>query len=175
MTDPSLSADQPCDSQETATGILGQLRAVIERLGDIDASETESRCESGRLKRGHSQIEYSYEISIGLDSGLDSQSHAGPAGGPEADEEAPIIDVRDTGETERVLVADLSEIPEDDVDVTLDPERGVLELWGDGVCIERVSLETRDIAITDLTHNNQILEVRLAPTDDTLTTESNGR
>lgn len=56
---------------------------------------------------------------------------------------------------------------DDDVDVALDTDEQALTLRVDDDVVERVVLDRPDVAITDMTLRNQVLEIRLARTSDT--------
>ncbi|WP_181692583.1 gas vesicle protein GvpH [Natronomonas sp. LN261] len=171
--DPDDSSE---DSSGHPTGLLGQLRAIIEAFAEIETNEGGHRRESGRIERGGTSIEYDYDVSIGFGPGTQSDSPRPPDGtarDPGDDTPALHIETRDIDETECVVIADLPGATEAELDVTFDAERGVLELWIGAERVERVALDTRTVTITDVTLNNQILEVRLERTCDANDSESN--
>ncbi|MFA9517154.1 gas vesicle protein GvpH [Halopenitus sp. H-Gu1] len=160
------------DSSSDPSGLLGQLQALIEALAEIEEDEGGYRQGSGRIDRGSTRIDYSYDVSIGL--GPDDRT-ASPRDQPvsdrsrteertrsqQGDEESIRIETREISNDERVVIADLPGVTDDELDVTLDADDPALELWANEELVERVALDQPDVTITDVALNNQILEIRL--------------
>ncbi|ESS11765.1 MAG: GvpH [uncultured archaeon A07HR60] len=143
--------------------VLDRLRAILETLDEIDTNEDGTRRESGHLERGQIGLDYSYEVSIGSISGDRSPA---PPRESDDDSESPLFEVRAVSDTDRVVVIDLSQTADGELDVRLDSEQRVLELRVDGDRIRRIPLDTHDVTVSDVTQNNQILQIRLTQPDD---------
>lgn len=164
------SPDSPSDHPSS---LLEQLRSIIEVLAEIEEEEGGYRRESGHIDRGSTRVDYDYEVSIGLDPNAVSsrdQSASDPFQTErtidrEAEEKEPIhIEAREVTTDEFLVIADLPGVADDDIDVTLDADEPTLELWADEELVGRVVLDQPDVTITDVTLNNQILEIRLTRT-----------
>lgn len=170
------SSDSPADRPR---GLLEQIRAVIEALGEIEANEGGHRRASGRIDRGATRVDYGYDVSIGLGPGLGNRqpsrredSDADPARieriSPETEDQKPAIHVetREVSDDELVVIADLPGVADDELDVTLDATGPALELTADGETIDRLEIDNPQVTIANVSLNNQILEVRLARSGD---------
>lgn len=165
------TSDESPDSLSDPSGLLEQLRAIIEVLAEIEEDEGGYRQESGRIDRGRSRIDYDYEVSIGLGTGdrtasprdqpAPDHSRTERTRSQQGDEESIHIETREVTDDERVVIADLPGVTDDELDVTLDADEPALELRADEELIGRIVLDQPDVTITDATLNNQILEIRL--------------
>ncbi|EMA04404.1 gas-vesicle operon protein gvpH [Haloferax mediterranei ATCC 33500] len=157
--------------------MLDQLRAILETLAEIE--EDGHRQGHGRIDRGNAQIDYDYEVSFGLgprsrrgkpsdEPRVEAPRTEGTDSQPEG-EKSIHIETRETDDGERVVIADLPGVADDELDVTLDADESALELRTDEGIVGRVPLDQPDVEITDVRLRNQVLEIRL-----TRTNESNG-
>lgn len=177
-SDRSDHDDTSEGSIERPTGLLGQLWAIIDAFSQIETNEGGHRCESGHIERENTSVEYSYEVSIGLDPTAQSnplrpQPPTESIRDPEGDSPAIHIETRDIDETKRVVIADLPETTEREIDVRFDAEQDALELWIGEKHVKSISFGIRDIAITNIAFNNQVLEVQLERTGNANDSESN--
>lgn len=175
-------SDEPPDGpSDRSSGLLAQLRAIVETLAEIEANEGGLRRESGHIDRGRTRIDYDYEVSIGLgddthtassrDRPVSEGARTGPTGSQQGDGEAIHIATRAVDDDESVVIADLPGVADAELEVVLDTDGPALELWADEELVGRVGLDRPDVTITDVTLNNQILEIRLSranqPTEGT--------
>jgi HSP20 family molecular chaperone IbpA len=146
-------------------------------LAEIERGEDGHRRESGHIDRGNARIDYDYDVSTGLDSGASSSRDRSASDrrrterstDREAERDPIHVETREVATDELVVIADLPEVTDDDLDVTLDADEPALELRDGEDTVGRIALDQSDVTITDVTLNNQILEIRLARTS-----ESNG-
>ena len=177
------TSDKSPDSPSNhPSGLLEQLRAIIEALAEIKEDEGGHRRESGRIDRGRTRIDYDYEVSIGL--GSDDRTASPPnqpasdrsqpkqTRGQQGDEESIRIETRKVTNDERVVIADLPGVTDDELDITLDTDEPALELRTNEELVGRVVLDQPDVTINDVTLNNQILEIRLSRTSESNDGES---
>jgi HSP20 family molecular chaperone IbpA len=176
------SDESPDSPSNHPNGLLEQLRAIVEALAEIEEEEGGHRQESGRINRGSTRIDYDYEISLGLDpvdrttSPLDQpasdQSHPKQTHSQQGDKESVHIETRKVTNDERVVIADLPGVTDDELDVTLDADEPALELRANEEIVGRVALDQPDVTISDVTLNNQILEIRLTRASESTDGES---
>lgn len=174
---PDDGDDAPDDQPSRPSGLIDQLRVLLETLADIE-EEGGHRRGSGRIGRKSARIDYDYDVSIGL-GGADGSAHdegrsserprSGQRPGQRAGTDDLIhVETRErTDGDELVVIADLPGVADDDVDVALDADEQALTLRVDGAVVERVAVDRPEMTITDMTLKNQILEIRLARTPDT--------
>ena len=177
-SDQSDRDDTSAGRTERPTGLLGILLAAIDAFSEIETNEGGHRRGSGHLEGENTSIEYDYEVSIGLDPAARSnppnpQRSVESIPGPEDDSQPFHVETRDIGEAKRVIIADLPETSEDELDIRFDEEKDVLELWAGGRRVKGVPLGIQDVTVTDITFNNQILEVQIERTGDTSDNDSN--
>lgn len=178
---PDENDDTPDDASDDQSsqpsGLLDQLRSLVEALADIE-EEGGHRHESGRIDRGNARIDYDYDVSIGLGRADRSSHDEEPSsdrfrsdqrsGQRGMTEDSIHVETREgTSGDELVVVADLPGVTDDDVDVALDTDEQALTLRVDDDVVERVVLDRPDVAISDMSLRNQVLEIRLARTSDT--------
>lgn len=156
----------PDDERNETSGILDQLRTVVEALADIEEEEGGHRRNSGHIDRRHARVDYEYDVSIGLGKRLPRPDEAGEARSSAVNSReftvpAEITDVE--GSDERIVVADVGAVTEDEVDVSLDRDRQTLEISANDDIVTRIGLDRTDLTVTDVSLNNQVLQIRLQP------------
>ncbi|ADQ68785.1 GvpH protein [Halogeometricum borinquense DSM 11551] len=180
MSPNSNDAGDPSDKSpdkrpDSPSGLLEQLRAIVASLAEIESEEGGHRRGSGQIDQGSSQIDYDYEVSIGLGSddrtaesphrSASDHSRTGESNSQQGDTESVHVETRECSHNERIVIADLLGVTDsesdDDLDVTLDTDAPALVLSADGETVGRVALDHPDMTITDVELNNQILEIRL--------------
>jgi hypothetical protein len=178
MTTDNSDPDEPSDdSSETPSGqprgLLERIRAIIEALGEIEQEEDGHRRASGRVDRGAARIDYNYDVSIGLGdrsrSPRDQPGAEGSARRPagRGDPPKPVhVQTRAVSDDELVVVADLHGVTDGEPDVRLDADEPALELTAGGEVIDRIGIDAPDVTITDVSHTNRILEIRLTRNSD---------
>ena len=168
------SDSTPDDSRDgtatTPTGLLDQLRSLLEALAEIDSEEAGHRRRSGQIDRGSRRIEYEYTVSIGLGRSDHSRNTGSSPSQSDSEhrsssrkrvEDSVAIETRDgASDDEIVLIADLPGVADDDnVDVGINADEQVLILRVNGTEVERVPLAQSEMKITQRTVNNQVREV----------------
>jgi HSP20 family molecular chaperone IbpA len=171
----------PDDSHDgttaTPTGLLDQLRSLLKALAEIDSEEAGHRRRSGQIDRGSRRIEYEYTVSIGLGRSDHSRNTGSSPSRADSEhrsssrrrvEDSVAIETRDgASDDEIVLVADLPGVADDDdVDVGINTDEQVLVLRVNGTEVERVPLAHSEMEITEMTINNQVLEVHALHASD---------
>jgi HSP20 family molecular chaperone IbpA len=172
------TSDDARDNTSTQpTGLLDQLRTLLETLAEIDEEEAGRRRGSGQIDRGTSRIDYNYDVSIGLGrsdqapgtSSSPHRSHSEQRSRHQrATEDSVPIETREgTSDDELIVIADLPGVADDDdVDVDLDTDEPVLILRINENEVKRIPLDQSDMTITDMTINNQVLEIRVSHASD---------
>jgi len=172
------TSDDARDNTSTQpTGLLDQLRTLLETLAEIDEEEAGRRRGSGQIDHETSRIDYNYDVSIGLgqrgqspDTGSsprrphsERQSHH-----QRATEDSVSIETREgTSDDELVVIADLPGVADDDdVAVDLDTDESALILRINENEVKRIPLDQSDMTIIDMTVNNQVLEIRVSHASD---------
>ncbi|GGJ05385.1 protein gvpH 1 [Halobellus salinus] len=179
---PHKDNDETPDSERenTATqptGLLDQLQILLKALAEIDREEGGHRRGSGQSDRGASRIDYEYTVSIGLGQSdhspgtgaSPSRSHSEQRSYPRRSVGDSIaIETREgTSDDERIIIADLPGVADDDVvDAEIAADEPELILWVNGTEIKRVPLGQSEVRITDITVNNQVLEIRASHASD---------
>ena len=171
---PGEPSDDPFEtSADESRGILRRIRAVIEEIGAIEQYEDGHRRASGHVDRGTVRVDYEYDVSVGLADRL------GPPEQPDTDgsrsdrdadgqvsDPTPMYVQRSVTDEKVVVVVDLPGVTDDELDVTLDADEAALELTAEGEVIDRIGIDHPDMAISDTSLTNRILEVTLAHEDD---------
>jgi HSP20 family molecular chaperone IbpA len=172
------ASDDARDNTSTRpTGLLDQLRTLLETLAEIEEEEAGHRRGSGQIDRGTSRIDYNYDVSIGLgqrDQSSDTRSSPHRSHSERrsrhqraTEDSAPIETREGTSDDELIVIADLPGVAdEDDVDVDLDTDEPALILRISENEVKRIPLDQSEMTITDITINNQVLEIRVSRTSD---------
>lgn len=172
------TSDDECNDTSTQpAGLLDQLRTLLETLAEIDEEETGHRRGSGQIDRGTGRIDYNYDVSIGL--GQRDQSSTTRSSPPRSHSERRSRHQRTTEDLvhietregpngdELVVIADLPDVAdEDDVDVDLDADEPALVLRVNENEMRRIPIDQAEMTITDLSINNQVLEIRVSRESD---------
>ncbi|MFB6206069.1 MAG: gas vesicle protein GvpH [Haloglomus sp.] len=147
--------------------VFESLSDLLDRLEELDIDESERR--SDTIRRGDATFDYNINIGSINPAGESRRrrSRTWDIRGESADHEYRVQVDEEGGEI--VVVADLPAVSPDEVEVATNDETGALEIRVDGEVVESVALDWDGAAVTDVTFQNQILEVRVAPpgaTDD---------
>jgi HSP20 family molecular chaperone IbpA len=177
--DGDRTSDGPSDRP---SGLLEQLRAIIDALAEIEEEEGGHRRDSKHIERGSTRIDYDYEVSVGLgsderapQSGEQPESDRSRAeGGPNqpGEEEGVHIETRAVSQDELLVIADLPDLADEELDIELDADEPALAVWAGEERVGRVALERSNVTISDVTLNNQILEIRLTRANQSTESES---
>lgn len=170
------SDDARNNTSTQPTGLLDQLHTLLETLAEIEEEEAGHRRGSGQIDRGTRRIDYNYDVSIGLgksdqspdtDSSLHRSHSEKRSDHQRATENSVPIETREgTSDDELVVIADLPGVADDDdVDVDLDTDEPALILRIKNE-VKRIPLDQSDMTITDMTINNQVLEIRVSHASD---------
>lgn len=161
-------------------GPLGSLLELLELLAEME--ERGERRRDGRMDVGGKSVDFSVGIGT-LDDLADRRGRTprGPGGrspaerdsGGERDDDSSsdelddgdvYVDVRRT-ESGPMVVADLPDVDEGQVDVTVDEDAGRLHVLVDGSSVGSVPLSGEELTVADATVRNRVLEVRLEEVD----------
>nr|pir gas vesicle protein gvpH [imported] - Halobacterium salinarum [Halobacterium salinarum]CAA45989.1 c-gvpH [Halobacterium salinarum]CAA64347.1 gvpH [Halobacterium salinarum] len=157
------------DPSDRPSGLLDQLSRLIETLAELDDDNGEQHGHS-TIDRGRTRIDYDYAVSIGL--GSDARSPSTPAGNADdaGDAETAHIETRASDDSDDlVVVADLPGVTDETaVDAAVEDTGALTISVGDDV-VERLTLGDPGMTITSLTVTNQILELRVTPSEPSAT------
>lgn len=147
--------------------VFESLSGLLDRLEELDLDEGERH--SDTIRRGNATFDYNVNIGSINPAGESRRrrSRTWDIRGESADREYRVQ--VDEEEGEMVVVADLPAVSPDEVEVATNDKSGALEIRVDGETVESVPLDWDGAAVTDVTFQNQILEVRVEPpgtTDD---------
>jgi HSP20 family molecular chaperone IbpA len=172
------TSDDARDNTSTQpTSLLDQLRTLLETLAQIEEGEAGHRRGSGQIDRGTSRVDYNYGVSIGLGQRDQSSDTRSSPHQPQSErrsrrqrateDSVPTETRKGTSDDELIVIADLPSVAdEDDVDVDLDTDEPALILRINENEVKRIPLDQSEMTITDMTINNQVLEIRVSRESD---------
>lgn len=170
--------DTPDDARDDRStqpeSLLDQLYSLLASLDEIDEEEGSHPSGSGHIERGSARIDYDYNVSVGLGqndhpSGPDTAASPHQSHSDQRPTESSIpIEIREgRSDDELVVIADLPGVTDDDdVEIDLNTDDSALILRIDENEIKWIPLDRSDMTITDMTINNQILELRVSQASD---------
>ena len=152
--------DEPEDDRETT--LLGAIRHVIDSLVDAEREGRTDARGTGRLPKGHFTTQYDFSGRIGPP---DSTDRDGGSTRQTGDESSYHVDVRQAGDEELLVVADLPAVEADDLTVGLDRERNELVIGVEDRAVDRVELPW-PVADVESSFQHGVLELRFTPEDE---------
>lgn len=157
-----MTGDTDDDRDDLDDLPFGSIFAALSELLDaVDDPGVERR--TGSVTRGRARLDYDIDIGT-LDPGAGSRrDRRGRDTSPDTDDHEYRVRV-DESTGEAVVVADLPAVSAADVDVETSGD--TLEIRVDGRVVASVSLALDGATVEQVTFRNQLLEVRVAPSDD---------
>lgn len=152
--------DEPEDDRETT--LLGAIRHVIDSLVDAEREGRTDARGTGRLPKGHFTTQYDFSGRIGPPNSTDRDEGSTRQTG---DESSYHVDVRQAGDEELLVVADLPAVEADDLTVGLDRERNELVIGVEDRAVDRVELPW-PVADVESSFQHGVLELRFTPEDE---------
>lgn len=128
----------------------GIFRAILRLLEEMDARDGRTR--GGRWADGRTSVDYSFSIGS-LDETLGMGSPDEP--------EAHILTTRETDDG-ILIAADLPRVRPEDVSVDLDRDVRTVTITVDNHVVGRFPLDDGDWTVTDVSFNNEVMEVKVA-------------
>lgn len=145
--------------------LFGTLSELLDQLENLDLDAGESR--SGNVRRGDATFDYNVNIGSINPAGESRRNRRQRDWHIEGKSDDHEYHVRiDEEDGEIVVFADLPAVSADDVDVATNDETGSLEIRVDGEVVESIPFDWVGATVTDVTFQNQILEVHVRPSDD---------
>lgn len=168
MTDDT-NGEGSDDDEETEGSIplgsvFGTLSELLGQLEEMDLDAGEQR--SGSVRRGDATFEYNVNVGSINPAGESRRNRRRPNWDIKGESEDREYRVRiNDAENELVVVADLPSVSAEDLDVGTTDD--ALEIRVDGEVVESVPLDWDGATVTDVTFENQVLEVHVEPSGDT--------
>lgn len=154
--------EPPDDTPLVSGGLIDQLRSIIDMLAEIESEERGHRRDQGQFHHGAARVDYEYDVSIGLGrpNPFDQPPDHTDLNQVGDIDPGPHIEIRDHDDGMTVL-ADLPSVDDEDLDVRLDSDSPAVVLTEDDTVVERFDLESGVTGISDVSYNNNVLEIRL--------------
>ncbi len=158
-------ADHRTEPLGNVRGPRGRLERLRSLLSDLESEGTIER--AGRFASARGAVDYRYSIMRGFGDAVPDSGFSGETPErrrlQERDADDYLVTTRQEGR-EFVVVADLTDVEAADLTVGIDDSGTALVIGVEDRAVERVPLPAASV-VTDASFSNQILEIRMQPTE----------